>query len=415
MDTAEKYDVIILGTGFTECILGGILAKEGKKVLQLDRERFSGGANGCISCLEELEAAFQTKLNAKHKGFWNVDLVTKFFVGKDRMVSLLEYIGVKIDTEPLHDVFLTFSGSLIKVPISAQQVMACNFIPTSEKESFHQFLEFARNRRFSENKQRHLPSPDGVFELYKLGSSCKLMIDHVFTGGYKSSEAMLDQVRRFCDVPTPHRSTALHFPLFGLGELIQSLQKVIKSAGGRSMLNRPLDWVKKRDGLVYVSASGVTAGAPTIIAEPSYFPDMVKSTAKIARAFCVLNHPTPGATTSHSHYVVVPPATSEQRDDIYVSVVGSKHKVSPAGMYVAIVSAIVQSSNPDEALKPGLDLLGQITAKMTKVHDYCVPLEGDKKSRIFISKSYDATMTWETAMDDVTSLYEKITEKKFPT
>ena len=33
----EEYDVIILGTGLTECILSGVLSVQGKKVLHMDR------------------------------------------------------------------------------------------------------------------------------------------------------------------------------------------------------------------------------------------------------------------------------------------------------------------------------------------------------------------------------------------
>jgi len=36
----EEYDVIILGTGLTECILSGVLSVQGKKVLHMDRHVF---------------------------------------------------------------------------------------------------------------------------------------------------------------------------------------------------------------------------------------------------------------------------------------------------------------------------------------------------------------------------------------
>lgn len=33
----EEYDVIVLGTGFVECVLSGLLSVNGKKVLHMDR------------------------------------------------------------------------------------------------------------------------------------------------------------------------------------------------------------------------------------------------------------------------------------------------------------------------------------------------------------------------------------------
>ena len=36
----EQYDVIILGTGFKECVLSGLLSVDGLKVLHMDRYSF---------------------------------------------------------------------------------------------------------------------------------------------------------------------------------------------------------------------------------------------------------------------------------------------------------------------------------------------------------------------------------------
>ena len=49
-----KYDVIILGSGFKECLLAGLLAAVGgKKVLQIDRNPQYGGDCGSLN-LEEM-------------------------------------------------------------------------------------------------------------------------------------------------------------------------------------------------------------------------------------------------------------------------------------------------------------------------------------------------------------------------
>ena len=49
-----KYDVVILGSGFKECLLAGLLAAVGgKKVLQLDRNNSYGGDCASLN-LEEM-------------------------------------------------------------------------------------------------------------------------------------------------------------------------------------------------------------------------------------------------------------------------------------------------------------------------------------------------------------------------
>lgn len=45
----EHYDVIVLGTGLTECVLSGLLSMEGKKVLHLDRNAYYGGECASLS------------------------------------------------------------------------------------------------------------------------------------------------------------------------------------------------------------------------------------------------------------------------------------------------------------------------------------------------------------------------------
>lgn len=45
----EQYDIIVLGTGLTECILSGIFSVEGKKVLHMDRNDYYGGESASLN------------------------------------------------------------------------------------------------------------------------------------------------------------------------------------------------------------------------------------------------------------------------------------------------------------------------------------------------------------------------------
>ena len=49
--------------------------------------------------------------------------------------------------------------------------------------------------------------------------------------------------------------------------------------------------------------------------------------------------------------------------DIYVAMVSSTHNVCAKDVYVAIVSTIVESSNPEAEIEPGLKLLGPVFDK----------------------------------------------------
>jgi Rab GDP dissociation inhibitor len=45
----ETYDVIVLGTGLKECVLSGLLAVKGKKVLHLDRNSYYGAETASLN------------------------------------------------------------------------------------------------------------------------------------------------------------------------------------------------------------------------------------------------------------------------------------------------------------------------------------------------------------------------------
>lgn len=49
--------------------------------------------------------------------------------------------------------------------------------------------------------------------------------------------------------------------------------------------------------------------------------------------------------------------------DIYVCCVSATHSVAAKGYYIALVATYVETSNPENELKHGLDVLGPILEK----------------------------------------------------
>ena len=45
----ESYDVIVCGTGLKECVLSGLLATKGKKVLHVDRNEYYGAETASLN------------------------------------------------------------------------------------------------------------------------------------------------------------------------------------------------------------------------------------------------------------------------------------------------------------------------------------------------------------------------------
>jgi len=88
----EEYDVLVCGTGLTECILSGLLSQEGKRVLHIDRNPFYGGEGASLN-ITSLWKLFRpgqeppAYLGANRE--WNVDLIPKYIMSGGKLVKIL--------------------------------------------------------------------------------------------------------------------------------------------------------------------------------------------------------------------------------------------------------------------------------------------------------------------------------------
>jgi len=77
------------------------------------------------------------------------------------------------------------------------------------------------------------------------------------------------------------------------------------------------------------------------------------------------------------------------------------HAICAKGFYVAIISAMVETDNPQEEIGPAVEMLGTILEMFVSVSDIFSPLEDGKESNLWITKSYDPSSHMEIASDDI--------------
>jgi Rab GDP dissociation inhibitor len=82
------------------------------------------------------------------------------------------------------------------------------------------------------------------------------------------------------------------------------------------------------------------------------------------------------------------------------------------GIYVAIVSTIVEKPTPDEDIAAGLQVLGPILKRFTSVSTTYQPVADGSADKCYISSSFDATSHFESDCDDLMSLYERVSGEK---
>ena len=93
--------------------------------------------------------------------------------------------------------------------------------------------------------------------------------------------------------------------------------------------------------------------------------------------------------------------------------VSNAHAVCAKDLYIAIVSATVETANPQAEIKPALDMLGAVQEMFLSVSDLHEPINDWAAENLHITKSYDATSHFETSDEEVLAIYERIVGEKF--
>ncbi|MCJ1284565.1 Rab GDP dissociation inhibitor alpha [Xylographa opegraphella] len=445
-EIAPEYDVVVLGTGLTECVLSGVLSVKGKKVLHIDRNDHYGGESASVN----IETLFKKYGNYQQgtepwKKYgrvndWNIDLVPKLLMSNGELTNILVSTDVTRYLE-----FRQIAGSYVqqgngaratvaKVPSDAGEALRSPLMGIFEKRRAKKFLDWVG--AFDENN----PSTYGglnlnkctmkeVYDKYGLEATTRDFIGHSMalyqTDEYISAAGMakdtVQRIRLYVNSMARYGKSPYIYPLYGLGELPQGFARLSAIYGGTYMLNTTVDEVlydgSKVAGIKATmrergdESEGMkfTTKTTKILADPSYFPGKVQVVGHLLKAICILNHTIASTDNSDSCQLIIPQSQVGRKNDIYVAVVSSAHNVCPKGYYIAIVSTIAEnSSNHHLELQPGLERLGKIEEKfMGPPIPLYEPLESGVSDNIFISKSYDATSHFETTTDDVRDIYRR--------
>ena len=153
----ESYDVIVLGTGLKECVLSGLLAVKGKRVLHLDRNGYYGGETASLN-LTNLWKTFRPDAtpNTKygHNRDWNVDLIPKFIMADGKLVKMLlhtkvtKYLEWKcVDASYVVQhrkggFFSSEKMAVVKVPANEKEAIGSSLMGLFEKRRVAQLYKF---------------------------------------------------------------------------------------------------------------------------------------------------------------------------------------------------------------------------------------------------------------------------------
>jgi len=424
----ESYDVIVLGTGLTECIISGLLSVEGKKVLHLDNNDFYGGECASLNLTQLYEkfgkSGAPSEIFGRPRDYY-IDLVPKFSMSAGDFVQILVYTDVTkyLKFKQIEGSFVYQDGKIVKVPATEKEALTTSIFSLSEKNNLRKLFEFIQKYNIDDPSTtdgldwEKVPMKD-IYKKFNLENNTCDLCGHALAlyndDAYleKPFKETFQKIVLYMNSVTRYGKSPFIYPLYGLGELSQGFARLSAIYGGTYMLNAKVEEVVYENGVASgVKIDGKVTKAGTVIGDPSYFKDKVQKKGQAIRAIYLLNHPLADTNDADSAQIIIPQKQLNRQHDIYVTCVSNAHKVAAPNHYIAMVSTIIETANPEQEIAEAVKLLGDYEEKFIEISDLYEPLANGTADHVYISKSYDATSHFETVCDDVKDLYKRVIGK----
>jgi Rab GDP dissociation inhibitor len=265
----EEYDVIVLGTGLKECVLSGLLAVQGKKVLHLDRNSYYGAETASLN-LTNLWAMFRPNIKPPeqygHNRDWNIDLIPKFIMAGGNLVKMLLHTKVTRYLEwkccdasfvlqnKKGGMFSSAKTIISKVPSNDKEALKSDLMGLFEKKRCRNFVLFL-DKINKEDKATwggldldKCPMAD-VFKKFSLEENTIDFIGHALAmesdDSYIAKPAMqtIDKIMLYMESQGKYGDSPFLYPVYGLGGLPESFSRLCAIHGGTYMLNAKVDGI----------------------------------------------------------------------------------------------------------------------------------------------------------------------------
>ena len=433
----ENYDCIILGTGYKECLVSGLLAHSGKKILHIDRNPFYGMDNATLS-FEEFQKHFP-ELNdtLKQDRLGNtrdfaIDLCAKTVLASGEMFKVLIATGVNryMDFTKIEETYVYMNKTLSKVPTTPSEALTSSLIGLFQKNRLRVFLSFIDSCKEPFGKEISDQSAAELMDYYKLDKKSQALVYHVLALNITEKEVekkgsainLIRSIKLFQYALLLAKKSPFIYPQYGLGMLPEGFGRLAAVYNGVYMLNKPLDsLLVENEEVKGIVSKGEKAYAPVVVANHSYFADFCETHAKIGRLIMLFDEqPLKHKRDQLSSFqCIIPGVEFNRKNDVYITCLSYAQKVSPKGKYLLMISCIIERD--DGSLKTQLEkfvvpiffkndwrkkLVGDVyEEKPLKVEkDGCGIPKG-----LYIIGSVDASSHFEEDTKDVFKIYERIT------
>lgn len=431
----DKYDAIVLGTGMTECILVGILSVKGYKVLHVDKNQYYGGDCASLN-LEQLYQKFgkgapPAELGKPFK--YNVDLTPKLIMADGKLAAILRNTVVSrynMSFVQIDGSYVTQKGKIHKVPADEREALSSSLMGLFEKRRMQKFLKWVNEYNPKDPKThkgwdlRTKPMHE-VLKEFGVDDNTIDFMGHAIAlhtnDDYKNQPALptIERLQLYANSFQCFGKSPYVYPLYGLCDIPQAFARLCAVFGGTYMVGKPVEEIlfDESGKFAGVKSEGEVATAPFVLGDPTYFTQTegkVKKIGQVGRMIVLMDHPILDKATkdSKSCQVILTQRDLGRKNDVYVVLLSHLHEVVPQGMYVAIISSNVETTNPEQEFAKVLEMIapgGSYKEKFFATYDQYVPVTTGIEDKCYVTKSLDATSNFQTTCADIEDLYRRIT------
>ncbi len=323
----------------------------------------------------------------------------------------------------------------MKVPATPKEALSSPLMGLFEKRRFRIFLIYIdqydpKNPATHQGRDLNTMTMRQLYADFGLVPETHQFISHAMclqldeTHMDKPAASTVAALQTYCYSLSRYGTSPYIYPVYGLGGLPEGFSRICAIHGGTFMLNQDIDEIVFENGkAVGVKARAIKwpARPKSLVIRPTFLRKKSRPTGVVVRCICILDHPIPGTTTHsiagvefssgqplESVQIIIPGPQVGRVNDIFVASMGHTLQVSAAGVYIAIVSTIVEKGNPDEDVAPGLQVLGPIKKRFTSVSTTYAPAADGSEDACYIASSFDGTSHFETDVADMLDLYKRV-------
>ena len=463
----KNYDIIVLGTGIKEYILLSLLFKypkilkqtikpENLKVCQINKSKIRGESCPSLN-ISQLFKKFERNFPKEKYGDdkdWNIDLIPKIMLRNSPIIKLFLITDIYnyIEWKTIEQVYVyqydkggMFSspkGVIYKVPQNPDETWSSDILGIFEKNRCKKFYNYISNIIFVENDSfKNTENIDiNNISFKELGNNKFSLEDNTldFIGHavalYDQDNFLknksIDTIKRIKfymdnlvinndkNKPPQYYSTPFIYPIWGF-------QKIYKNYE-REMFLYDYNYLQETDvdEIIY-DENNQFKGIKTIKGEKIYGKILLSSPEymikfnklekknKIIRRIIISPNSIPCPNLEDSCQLIIPKMQTGQKNDIFVLQLSYGHCVSRKGYYVIFISCWDDGREINQQLKPVMDVFG-FNKDMIEIfdmnYDYYEPINKNLDDNIFISNSFLPQSHFEEDYDDITDIFQKITE-----